>query len=168
MLTASQITLPATDRDVMNYSSACEQVRKWTRIAESLAFTPAAVKKEPWARAKVQYWNRRVEALSQRILGRQGVRTRRQSMLEAGMTGTDMVVFRARRISGDRHVVRLFGRLAADFATRDEAETFCDFAPLLIAQGTCPACLEKHADLRAHIGTAPCGAKRDEKKGARA
>jgi len=88
----------------------------------------------------------------------------------APMSKVDLCVYKAARKSGTAWLVKIYGRQAAEFTTRDQARTFADFAPLLIAEGTCPACLDKPADLRAHIGTAECAAKRESlqeaKKGA--
>lgn len=74
----------------------------------------------------------------------------------APMSKVDLCIYRAKRVSGDRWMVKIFGRHVAEFPTRDQARTLADFAPLLIAQGTCPVCLTKHDNLRSHIGTAEC------------
>ena len=74
----------------------------------------------------------------------------------AAMSKVDLCIYKAKRTSGERWMVKLFGRQVAEFATRDEARTLADFAPLIIAQGTCPVCLTKHENLRAHVGTAEC------------
>ncbi|MEY3273538.1 MAG: hypothetical protein RLZZ341_2444 [Pseudomonadota bacterium] len=74
----------------------------------------------------------------------------------APMSKVDLCVYRAQRKSGDAWIVKIFGRHVAEFTTRDPARTLADFAPLLIAQGTCPVCLTKHDNLRAHVGGAEC------------
>jgi hypothetical protein len=76
------------------------------------------------------------------------------------MSKVDLCIYKAARKGGTAWLVKIFGRQTAEFGTRDEARTFADFAPMLIAEGTCPACLTKHDNLRAHIGTAECLASR--------
>lgn len=76
----------------------------------------------------------------------------------------DLCIYRARRRDGERWMVKIYGRNAAEFTLKTQARTFADFAPLLLQAGTCPACLGKHEDLRSHIGSAACAARRDELK----
>lgn len=81
----------------------------------------------------------------------------------------DLCIYRARRRDGERWMVKVYGRNAAEFSLKAQARTFADFAPLLLQAGTCPACLEKPHDLRAHIGSPACAARREhlQQKGAR-
>jgi hypothetical protein len=85
----------------------------------------------------------------------------------APMSKVDLCIYKAARKGGTAWLVKIYGRQAAEFSTRAEARTFADFAPMLIAEGTCPACLTKHENLRAHIGTAECAAKREALKEAK-
>lgn len=77
-------------------------------------------------------------------------------LAKAPMSKVDLCIYRAQRKGGDAWMVKIFGRHVAEFTTRDQARTLADFSPGLIAQGTCPVCLTKHDNLRAHVGTAEC------------
>lgn len=158
-LTHSQISLPADDEDVMAWSAARDALRKWEGIADSTANARTAA----WARRNAAAARTRLSIQASRIRKRQQD-ARRAPLASAGMTLSDLLIYKARRKHGEVWLVKIFQRSAAEFPLRDQAQTFADFAPLLIAQGTCPACLEKHADLRQHIGTAAC----NPKKGAQA
>lgn len=157
LLLHSQITLPADDADVMRWSAACSEVKRWANIVDALPRSKPG--KLRWAETNLRSAELKRNHAAALILKKQELLARRELLASAGMTLADLSLYRARRKDGEVWLVKIFQRSAAEFPTRDAALTFADFAPLLIAQGTCPVCLEKHPDLRAHIGTAACAAK---------
>lgn len=79
MLTFSQITLPATDKDVMRHETAKRDLKKWQNV---LASYPKSDRRHTWALNNANQAQRALATIESRIQARQRAKAWRERMAQ--------------------------------------------------------------------------------------